>query len=124
MDNVVDAQLGSETVGMDRMEATHGTGALAGCLHYRWLMGCLYGGGGAFAARVTTVADPRTRTSISAFVGARFGAQFHLSNALYVAPFIELQVALTRTALDVDTRTVWEQSAVGGRVGVALGLRI
>lgn len=103
LEGTFDSQIGEASVGSnDRIEATHGTGALAGCAHYGVLFGCLHVGAGAFSARVTTVADPRTRTSTSAFVGGRLGVAWQATPALYVAPFAELQVALTRTALDVD----------------------
>jgi hypothetical protein len=71
----------------------------------------------------TGVATSQTRAAPYVAFGARAGAEIPVAGPLEVRAYVDVDVALTKTTLAIDSASVWTTPPVGGAAGVAALVR-
>ena len=112
------------TSSRDRVEATLFSGGPTACLSVEWFLGCGSYQLGVFQGRALDVIDSRIQTSTFMSADFRGGVSVPISTALSFHALGELRVPIIRTALSIDSETVWRAPPLAGAIRLELGVTI
>jgi hypothetical protein len=98
------------------------TGSL--CVRVGLPFACAGGGAGAVWTRTEGIARPATDRGTVIVTSLRIGMGVALGSRLYLEPSVDLGANLSRPAVAVSGRSVYETSPVWGALGVQVGAKI
>jgi hypothetical protein len=112
----------SMSVGTGQIQTSSFAAELVACLRYRWISGCVLGGGGALWSSAYGLPDAHGITTPVGSLGGRAQVALPLSAFAAIAVRGELRGALVRTAIEVGSTEVWRTPPVSGALSLAVML--
>jgi hypothetical protein len=97
--------------------------AIVPCLHFGVLLGCARASWGEVIGEGRDVSTTETRAAPYVALGARAGGELPLVGPLEVRGHVDVDLALTKTTLLVNTNEVWKSPLVGVTAGLAALVR-
>lgn len=96
---------------------------LAGCLRWRWAVGCATGLLGGQRASSTGLPEPRAVTMPIAAIGARARLTWPLDGAFFARLDLDGRLPLSRTRLRIGGNLAWQSAPVAGDITLTAGAR-
>jgi hypothetical protein len=118
-----DLPAGGDLSGGGRISTSSLLGTAALCVRGELPFACVGGGVGSFSTTTTSIAQPASDSALLGEALAVLGADVALSRQLFVEPYAEIALVLTRHRVFVDEIEGYRLPAVAGTAGIHLGWR-
>lgn len=121
---IVDAPSSSEGDRVGRVAASSYAFGIAACLQGGIVRVCALAQLARFHGEGRDIAAPRDDDAWLGAFGGRLGLEVPFGQRFFVAPNVDVLAPVPRETIDVDGQPAFVQSAVVGRVGVGVGVRV